>query len=464
MERMSALDAEFLHVEDGVNHMHVASCAVFDGPAPSFAEALDAVRAKLPALSRYRQRVRFVPLGLGRPVWVDDDAFDLTYHVRQAALPHPGGAHELEALMGRLMSSELDRDRPLWEAWLVTGLEDGRWALVSKVHHCMIDGVAGVDLLTALLDAAPEPGPPLEDGWTPRPAPSAVHLVAGALLDLAASPAAAVRLAATAALDPRRTLAAAGDLARGFGTLARHLAATPVTAVDGSIGRARRWTATEASIDDVRTIRRGFGGTLNDVVLAAVSGAFRDLILHDGEDPSATVIRSLVPVSTRAPDQHGRCDNRVSLLLLELPVEVDDPVERLAEVAARMAALKASHMIDAGEAVTALGNRWPAPLVQYGTRAYARYAHRHPQRNVNTVTTNVPGPQFPLFALGRRLRHLLPYVPIAEGVRYGVAIMSYDGRLAFGLTGDWDGGRDLDVLRAGIDDGFTAMVKLAEAA
>jgi WS/DGAT/MGAT family acyltransferase len=459
---MSALDASFLYVEeDGVSHMHVGSVGIFDGPVPTQDEFDRFVAGRLALVPRYRQRVRFVPGGLGRPVWVDDPHFNLAYHVRHTALAQPGGEPELRALVGRLMSQRLDRHKPLWELWKVEGLEDGHWALVNKIHHCMVDGVAGTDLLTVVLERSPDPAPPVPDDWRPAPEPSDLELVAGVVGELLADPREAWQTLTHAVGRVRHAAQTARDVSEGLAnslaSVARPLAAT---SLDGPIGPHRRWAWSRADLDDVKAIRGALGGTVNDVVLAAITGGFRSLLLARGERCEGHVVRSLVPVSVRRPDERGAYDNRVSAVFAELPVGVADPVERLASIRAQMNHLKATHGAVAGEVLTSLAGFAPPMLLALG----ARVAGRLPQRNINTVTTNVPGPQEPLYVLGRPMVEVFPYVPIQGQVRIGVAVFSYVGRLAFGVTGDFDTAADITVLATGIEDGLAELLKGVEPA
>ena len=458
MERLSALDAEFLHVEDGVAHMHIAGVAVFEGPAPSLAELTAMMAAKLHRIPRYRQRVRPVPLELGRPVWADDPHFDLTYHVRHTALPEPGDDRTLRELMALLMEQELDRDRPLWETWLVEGLDGGRWALICKVHHCLVDGVSGVDLLGIVLDAErdvdlPEPVP-----WTPTPEPSGPAKVVDAWAGLATDLVGLARRAPRLAADPLGALRGARDTAAGLLRFAQHLGTTTKTTLEGTIGPHRSWAHATVPFDQVRAVREHVDATVNDVVLGVLAGAYRALLLHRGEDADATILRTLVPVSVRAPDAHGVLDNRVSAILLELPVHLADPVERVRVVHTDMQRLKGSHMSDVGELVVRLGDLAPPMVVGILMRAATRVMAQAPQRSVNTVTTNVPGPQIPLYCLGREMLAYHPYVPLSYGVRVGTAILSYNGAISFGVTGDYDTAPDVDVLAAAITTGFDELL------
>ncbi len=450
MERLSSQDASFLHLEDAVSHMHIGAVAVLEGPAPPWEELAAQILANLPSVPRYRQRVRFVPLALGRPVWVDDPDFELSYHLRRTALPSPGGGAELCRLVGRLMSLPLDRARPLWEMWIVEGLSEGRWALITKVHHAVVDGVSGAGLLASILKeephAADEAG---ADRWRPERQPSAAELVTRALAHRASSPFDALRdLVASPSVAAARL---AGSV-EGLLKMAGVLQPPPQTSLNGAIGPHRRWVHASATLDDVRGIRRALGGTVNDVVLAAVTGGFRALLLDRGESADR-VVRTMVPVSVRLPGERGAFNNRVSALFADLPVAIADPAERLAAVRTHLDELKRSHEAVAGDTFVGFTGAAPALLLSLGLRMFALAQ----QRMVQTVTTNVPGPQQPLYAAGRRMLECYPYVPVGLNVRVGVAIFSYDGTLHFGVTGDYDEAREVEVLAAGIEDAMAQM-------
>jgi diacylglycerol O-acyltransferase len=436
--RLSPLDSSFLHIEDGVSHMHVGSCAIFEGPPPRYDDFVALVDSKLPLLNCYRQRVRFVPGQIGRPVWVDDPHFNLAYHLRHTALPSPGGEEELDNLMGRLMAVELDRHRPLWETWMVEGLAGDRWALISKVHHCMVDGVSGTDLMARLLDADPHPpSSPAAEPWEPGAEPSDAALVAGALSDLLRTPAEQARAVRAAMRRPRQLAAAISETVTGALSFGRELLPAPALSIEGAIGPHRRWAAARTSLEELNVIRAVFGGTVNDVVLAVISGAFRDLLIARGDRVVGATLRSLVPVSVRAPGD-TTANNQVAVMIAELPIEIADAVERLAAVRNQMDGLKGSHQAEASEAIGTLAGFTPPMLYALGLRSATSALRRLPQRSVNTVTTNVPGPRMPLYALGREMLEYLPYVPISQGVRMGVAILSYNGQVRFGVTGDYD--------------------------
>ena len=460
VDRMSPLDATFLHIEDGICHMHIASCAIFEGPAPAYADVVELFRGKLPLVPRYRQKVRFVPGGLGRPVWVDDPHFRIDYHLRHTALPPPGDEQNLLNLMGRLMSQQLDRNRPLWETWMVEGLADGTWALVSKVHHCMVDGIAGTDLMAVILDASPEGSPAVTDDWAPKPEPTDAELVKGALADTLASPAEMARWVRSGLRTPRKVALSVGAALQGAKAMGQRLTPNVDLPVEGTIGPHRRWAWARTTLPDVKKVRSALGGTVNDVVLAAITKGFRDLLLSRGESLDGVVLRSLIPVSVRTGDDHSY-NNQVSAMIAELPVGIEDPVERLHSIRTQMAGLKDSHQAVAANVLVNLADFAPPALLSLGLRSAFGVMRRLPQRSVNTVTTNVPGPQLPLYACGREMLEYFPFVPVAQGLRTGVAVLSYNGRIGFGVTADWDSVPDVDVLAGGIEEGMRELLALS---
>jgi len=460
-DRLSALDAEFLHLEDEVSPMHIAGVCVFEGPSPGL-EALAAnVAGRLDRIPRYRQVVKTVPLELGRPVWVDDPDFHLEHHLHHTALPAPGGRCELDELMGRLMEHALDRSRPLWEAWLVEGVADDRWALVFKVHHCMVDGMAGIDLLLAFLDVDPDPDPAEPSSWNPAASPSGLALVSGAIAGFASDLAPWLRRWAGAARTPVDTASGLVDLGAGVAGLLSHLGPTPGAGIHGPIGPHRTWSHTTLRLDDISRVRRRFGGTVNDVLLACVTAGHRDLLVAHGHDPDSAVVRTVVPVSTRARDPERHSGNRVSVLVTELPVDLVDPVERLAAIRARTEQLKSSHMADAADTLVTLADLLPPWALGSWTRGLLRLDHRVAQRSLTTVTTNVPGPQFPLYCLGREMLEQLPYLGLSDGIRVTTAITSYHGRVSIGVTGDEDSVPDVAIVTAAVDRSLRELVQAA---
>ena len=455
MDRLSPLDAVFVDAEDEDRHtsMAIASIAIFAGPVPSYDEFFRHISGRLPQVPIYRRKLRTVPFRLGRPVWVEDPNFDLRYHLRSTALPAPGGDEQLSNLMARVMSQRLDRDYPLWEYWLVEGLSGGRWAVISKVHHCMVDGVSGTDLYRVIFDLSPEPSLPAAENRTVGAEPSALRLAAQAMLDMALLPVRDAAALGGAVARPGDTVRQAADTMHAIVKLAPSLWPVASSSLSGQIGQQRRYTWARASLDDVKEIKRELGGTVNDVVLAAISGGFRALLLARGEEPEPHKVPSLVPVSLRAPGEESIYENRVGALVAHLPVHVASPVKRLAAVQAELTDLKASKEERAGEALMGIGRYVPFPVMSRGVRFLLSLL----QREIVTVTTNVPGPQVPLYGAGRKLLEIIPYVPIATTVRTGVSIFTYCGQVTFGITGDYAASPDLDVLARGIEDGIAKL-------
>jgi diacylglycerol O-acyltransferase len=456
MDRMSPQDASFLYFEDANNPMHVGSVLIFEGPPPRYGDLVRMVLRKLHLVPRYRQRVRFPPLQLGRPVWVDDPHFQILYHVRHSAVPPPGGAEELRNLAGRVQAQHLDRTKPLWELWMVEGLEGGRWALVNKVHHCMVDGVAGTDLMSVLFESSADARLPSEVPWRAGREPSEAELLLDALADGVTSPFARLQALPLPGRSPLLTPQEMLDVWRGFRRAWSGLRPTP-SSLNGPLGPHRRWSWVKGSLDEVKEVKAALGGTVNDVVLAAITNGFRELLLTRGEPIEGRVVRTLVPVSVRSPRERGILNNRVSGLFPELPVGIADPLQRLEDIRRQMDGLKESRQAVAGDVLTQLSGFTPAMWLAMGSRLGSRF----PQRLVQTVTTNVPGPQQPLYARGRRMLECYPYVPIGGRARVGVAIFSYVGDLTFGVTADYDTVPDLDVLCEGIRRGIDQLLKLA---
>jgi diacylglycerol O-acyltransferase / wax synthase len=462
MERMSTLDAGFYFVEHRNVPMHLGSLATFDGPAPGEAELTELFAAKLAQVPRYRQVVHTAPLQVLWPCWVDDEHFDITRHVRRATVPAPGGKRQLRELAAMIFAEPLDPGRPLWEAWLLDGLSGGRWAILSKVHHCVVDGIGGNDLMTAIFDLTPDAEPPAPDAaaWAPEPGPSLLDLLS---VELRESLHATLRQLTGLpgllgqALPPADALLNYG---RGLSASAQRLAMPSAASLNGPIGPNRTWAWASASLAEVKGIRAALGGTVNDVILAAVTRGFRDLLAARGELEEGLVVRSLVPVSVRAPDDHGAITNKVSAVLANLPAGEPDPVQRLRLIRGQMDELKRTSQAMGPELLTGmLGLAVPA-LFAYGVRG----AFQLPQPLVQTVTTNVPGPPVPLYVLGRKLTRLHPYVPLGDSVRISVAIISYLGRLSFGVTADPDAVPDLDVLIRGLRRGMAELAAAAAAA
>lgn len=462
MDRASALDSAFLQVEDGTSALHIASVAIFAGPVPTQDEILAALARRLPLVPRLRQRLMVVPFALGRPVWADDPDFDLHQHVRRVALPDPGSEEQLHEAVDAVLSEHLDHDLPLWEDVVIEGLRDDRWAMVTKVHHTMVDGIAGTDLLSTMLECTEQQPVAAPDRWAPPPRPGLRRLVAGAVRDqarLRGNELRSLPRTIARALHPRALVETAYQTGRGLLGFAQ--AAVPVSpsSLVGPLGRDRSYRWTEADLGEVLRAHHHLGGTINDLVLAAVTRAFRELLLARGEEAAPHAVRCLVPVSVRAEQGRGVLDNQVSALLATLPVELADPRDRLNEVAVRMRALKATQEAVAGERVT----RWADALPPAAVAGFLHLVFRTPHRNLTTVTTNVPGPTTRLFLAGRPMLAAYPYVPIADRLRIGVAVTTYDGKLLFGITCDRDSTPDVAVFVEALDVGLRELLDLARA-
>lgn len=461
MQRLSALDNSFLEIETDSIQSNIGGVSVFEGPAPSQPALLRLFASKLDRVPRYRQRVRCLPLRISMPMWVDDEHFSLGYHLRRTSLPAPGGRAELDTLVGRVMSQHLDRRRPLWETWVVEGIEDGRWGLLWKVHHSMVDGVSANDLMSEVLDAEPVPPPRRRaNRWRPQP-PSPIEFltesVRGALTPVEQAEYAWERLRGAPADLARRGAATV----RTVLPIAPSLAQQHVhTSLNGPIGPHRVWARASVDLADVKRVRNGLGGSINDVVLALVTGGLRDLLRTRGEVLDERTVRTMVPVSVRSEAERGALANRVSTVFAELPVGVGGVRERYALIREQMDDVKESHGAVAGDVLVRLAGFAPPMLLALGSRL----ALRTPQSLVNTVATNVPGPQHALYCAGRRMVEAWPYVMLAGRVRITTAIFSYDGTLYFGITGDLDTAPDVGVIARGVDAEITELMRAAGAA
>ncbi|MEA2401330.1 MAG: diacylglycerol O-acyltransferase / wax synthase [Thermoleophilaceae bacterium] len=440
-DRLTGLDASFLHLEDASAHMHVAGVMVFEGPPPPYDDLLEAFERRLPLVPRYRQRLAFVPLGQGRPKWVDDPHLNLRYHVRSTALPSPGSEEQLQDLAGRVFSQQLDRDKPLWEVWLVEGLEGDRFAMLSKTHHALVDGISGVDIISVLFDSSPEPLTPTAPGdrWLPRPLPSPSQLLGEALLERATIPTEVVRSIRAVFRGPRRILEAARDAAVGVGAMAwAGLNPAPSTPYNSPIGPHRRFTWMRANLRDIKAIKDSLGGTVNDVVLATVAGALGRHLRRRGQNTDGLELKAMVPVSVRQDLERGALGNKVAAMMAPLPVWCQEPVARLDIVREELKDLKSGSQAVGAQVLTDLSGFAPSTIMDQASRLMAR------QRFFNLVVTNVPGPQFPLYLLGRKMLDPFPMVPLAKNQALGVALLSYDGAINFGVVGDYDLMWDLD--------------------
>jgi diacylglycerol O-acyltransferase / wax synthase len=455
-DRLTGLDASFLALEEGGAHMHVGSVLLFDGTRPDYGELITHLERRLALVPRYRQKLAYPPLVQSRPVWTDDPHFNARYHVRHTALPEPAGEPELRRLAGRVFAQRLDRAKPLWELWLVDRVGEDRFALIGKTHHCLVDGISGVDITTVLFDLDPEPAPQAEpDPWLPRPEPTPAALLADALREQAGAPVTLGRAAAGAAIRPRRAVGAGLTALGGLAALAQAgVAGAPRSPLNLRIGPHRRFAWVDADLATFKAIKQALGGTVNDVVLTVVAGALRRHLLRHGFE-TASDLKAMVPVSVRADSERGALGNRVAAMYAPLPVGLDDPIARFRAIHEAMRGLKESGQAVGAEVITSLADFAPPTILAQAARLQSV------QRLFNLTVTNVPGPQFPLYLLGRPLARVYPQVPLAESCALGIAIMSYNGHIDFGLLADYDAVPDLEEVAAGLEASIAELAGVA---
>jgi diacylglycerol O-acyltransferase / wax synthase len=449
-DRLSGLDSSFLHMERAGAHMHVASTILFEGPAPSHEEFRDHIESRLHLVPRFRQKLRFVPFAQGRPVWVDDPHLNLDYHVRQTALPAPGSEEQLRNLAARIFSQQLDRSKPLWELWLVEGLDDDRFAIVGKSHHALVDGISGVDITTVLFDLErePESAPVRPPKWAPRPEPTDLQLLAEALRERATSPREIARGIRATLRGPRQVLEGIGATGKMIGAAT----AAPTTPFNVEIGPHRRIAFVRTDLADLKRVKNEHGGTVNDVVLSVVAGALGNYLRARGHDTAELEMRAMVPVSVRTEEERGALGNRIAAMMAPLPVWCEDPVERLHLITETMGDLKGSGQAVGAEIITRITDFAPPTIASQAARLQPA------QRFFNLVVTNVPGPQFPLYVLGRKMEAIFPLVPLARRQALCVGIMSYDGQVNFGLVGDYDAMSDLESFALDLEQALAEAV------
>jgi len=467
-ERLSTLDNSFLALESRSTHMHVGAVTIFDSGGFAAADGgidvqrlRDFVSSKLHMIPRYRQRLARVPVEQ-YPVWVDDDHFSIDYHIRHIGLPRPGTDEQLKKIAGRLMSQQLDRSKPMWEMIVVEGLTDDRFAIVTKIHHCMIDGMSGVDLMAVLMSPMPVeeiiPGPVYE----PRPTPNGTELLVrettrritetiGSLRSVPRIFGNAVGLADSVGT---KIQAVGASLASGW------LVPTGRTPINGEIGPGRRFEWVDTPLAEIKEIKNTLGGTVNDVLLAVVAGAVRHFLVEhrdiDERDLVDIDFRAMAPVSVRSKDQHGTLGNQVAMWLAGLPLGDPDPASRLATIREETVRLKETNQALGASTLVRLSAGAPATLVALGARLAAN------ARPFNMTVTNVPGPQFPLYMLDAHLRETYPLVPLWESHGVGIAMFSYDGSVAWGINGDYQLMPDLDIFGASILTAFNELVEAAK--
>jgi diacylglycerol O-acyltransferase / wax synthase len=456
---LNPLDVSFLYLEGPTTPMHVGGLAVFEPPSEGFDydTFVDLIERRISLVPRYRQKVRSIPGHLANPVWVDDADFDLGYHVRRSALPRPGSDEQLRELVARVQSRALDRNRPLWEMYLVEGLTGGRFAVIHKTHHAMVDGVSAVDIAQVILDTTPVPREIAEDLWMPRPEPSSVSLVIDAVTDLIRRPTAVADLVRIGVADARNIASQVSSAVTGVLSAARIAARpAPYSPLNSAIGSQRRFAVARTELEDYRKVRKNRGGTVNDVALATVAGAIRGWLLSRGEPVTpSTTVRAMVPVSIRGESDLGQPGNRVSSYLVDLPVGEPSPVVRLSQVSYAMKAHKESGQSVGAEALVALSGFAPPTLHALGARA----ANSFTRRLFNVVITNVPGPQFPLYASGARMLEMFPVIPLAAGQAVSIGLTSYDGGVYYGINGDRDAMTDIGQLAGLVEDSLAELVE-----
>jgi len=459
MDRLSALDVSFLTNEGGSAHMHVGGVMIFEGPPPSYEGLADHVTSRLHLVPRFRQKLAYPPLGAGRPFWIDDPAFNLEYHLRHSALPGPGSEEQLRRTAARIFSQRLDRSKPLWELWLVQGLTRKRFALLTKTHHAVVDGVAGVDIATVLFDLqpVPEPAEPI-DSWIPDPEPPGAALAARGVEGLARAPLGLLERVERAIEHPDRALSRVGEALEGLGELGWALAnPAPEVPLNRAIGAHRQFEWVRCDLAGFKQVKNAFGGTVNDVVLAVVSGALRAWLHGRGVRTEGLELRAQVPVSIRAPGQHGQLGNRLVAMRAPLPVYIEDPVARLHRVSESMGDVKRSKQAVGAEVISRFNDFAPPTLLAQAARI------NFSTRLFNIVVTNVPGPQVPLYVLGRELEDIFPVGFLPPNHALFIAVMSYNGGINFGLLGDYDSMDDIGVVATGIERALAELVEAAEA-
>ncbi len=459
LDRLTSIDASFLHQEGRASHMHIGGVLLFEGPPPPFQDYLDHVRGRLHLVPRYRQKLATPPLETGRPLWVDDPDFNLDYHIRHTALPAPGSEEQLLGLTSRLASQRLDRSKPLWEMWLVEGLDDGRFAVISKTHHALVDGISGVDLASVLFDFERHPDRDDEPGlepWRPQPEPSAAELVLAGARGAARTAAGLAIRTIGAATRPATSVNLLRDAAEGLGELVwAGLNPAPETPLNVTIGPHRRYAVVRQRLGDYKEVKDALGGTVNDVVLTVVSGALAGWLRSRGVQTRGLEMRALVPVSVRSTDQRHSLGNQLTVMRGPLPVYIDDPVARLRFVSRAMNGLKESKQAVGAATLAAVNSLAPPTILAQASRL------NFSTRLFNLLVTNVPGPQLPLYVLGRRLLDLFPIAFLPEDHALAVAMMSYDGAMDYGLLADYDAMPDVQLIADGIEASLTALLAAA---
>jgi WS/DGAT/MGAT family acyltransferase len=460
MDRLSALDVSFLTNESSSAHMHVGGICIFEGPAMSYEDLLEHVRSRLHLVPRFRQKLAYPPAPTGRPFWIDDPAFNLEYHVRHSALPSPGSEEQLRNMAARVFSQQLDRTKPLWELWMVQGLTRKRFAFVTKTHHALVDGVSGVDIATVLFDLqpVPEPAEP-EDDWVPGPSPSGAQLLAKDAEELVKTPVRLLRRIEHVVEHPRTVAGQVAEAAEALGQVGWNFAnPAPDVPLNVEIGSHRRFEWVRGDLNQFKRIKASLGGTVNDVVLAVVSGALRRWLHARGVRTKGMELRAQVPVSIRAADERGQLGNKLAVVRGPIPVYVEDPIKRLELCRRGMEGIKQSKQALGAEVITRFNDFAPPTLLAQAARI------NFSTRLFNVVVTNVPGPQIPLYVLGRELQDIFPVGFLPPNQALFIAIMSYNGGINFGLLADYDAIDDVATIAAGVEYSIAELAEAADAA
>ena len=453
LDRLTAVDASFLTNESSSSHMHIGAILIFEGPPPKYVDLVEHVRRRLPLVPRFRQKLVVPPLEAGRPLWADDVNFNLTYHIRHTALPDPGGEAQLKRLAGRIFSQQLDRSKPLWEMWLAQNLERDRFAILTKTHHAMVDGISGVDIGTVLFDLERDAEPlDLEDDWVPQPEPGTTELVARGIADAVAAPVKIAERAVDVVRNPETTARKVIEGLEGIGEIVSAFAdPAPDVPLNEEIGPHRRYVWARSELATFKKIKDTFGGTVNDVVLAVITGALRKWLHERGIRTEGLELRALVPVSVRGEDERGNLGNRIALMRGPLPVYIEDPVRRLRTVSDAMAGLKRSKQALGAEVISRFNDFAPPTILAQAARI------NFSTRLFNLIVTNVPGPQMPLYVLGKELEEVYPVAFLPQNHSLAVAIMSYNGKVGFGLLADYDCMEDIEVVSNGLNESLAEL-------
>ena len=460
LDRLTAVDASFLHQEGPDSHMHVGALVTLEGPPPAMDDFLDFMRGRLHLVPRYRQKLAFPPVASGRPLWIDDPDFSLEYHVRHTALPAPGSEEQLRNLVARIFSQRLDRHKPLWELWIVEGLDDGGWALITKTHHALIDGIAGVDVGTVMFDVTPVPREVEHPNrpWQPHREPASIDLLASGARGMVRAGLKVAERAVDSLVHPTRTIGGAVEAVEAVGEVVwQGLNPAPETPLNVPIGPHRRFVGVRGRLKDFKLVKDVYGGTVNDVVLTAVSGGLRTWLRQRGVRTEGLELRALVPVSLRQDAERGQTGNRIAAMRGPLPVYIADPVQRLGTVRRAMDDLKSSKQAMGAEVISALEDFAPPTILGVASRL------NFSTRLFNLIVTNVPGPQIPLYVLGREMQTVFPIAFLPREHALAIAIISYNGWLNFGLLGDYDALPDIESLGEEIEKAIDELVSLAQA-